>query len=144
MDEIGFAAHTYSTLKEAESAVNITCAEVVISPSGFYIYASNRDVSANTDPSRSRSSISVFAVYEHANRVYTLDLVQKVSSLGNYPRYFQLLNGGSNLVLVNQLDNTFVSFVVDPFTGLIDSNSAVVSKPKSPALLQPSFTLFRQ
>mmetsp|Transcript_31381 Transcript_31381/g.45133 ORF Transcript_31381/g.45133 Transcript_31381/m.45133 type:complete len:1278 (-) Transcript_31381:297-4130(-) len=142
MDATTFAANTYSTLMEAESNVDITSAEVVISPNGNYVYASNRDVSKNPNPSR--SSISVFAVTEDPPNSFSLTLVQKVSSLGNYPRYFQLLNGGSDLVLVNQLDNTFVSYEVNPVDGLIDTNSAVISKPKSPALLQPSYTLFQQ
>jgi len=145
MDASSFAANTYSTLQEGESKVDINSAEVVISPSGYYVYASNRDVSKT--PNRiSRSSITVFSVLEDSTvtpSIFSLILQQKVL-VGDYPRYFQLLNEGSNLVLVNQLDNTFISYLVDPIGGLIDINSAVISKPKSPALVEPSYTLFRQ
>ena len=71
-----------------------------------------------------------------------VSILQHVSSRGDYPRYFQLVRNGTNLVLVNQVDNNFVSFLVNPTTGLIDDSSAVITMPTNPALIQPSHTLF--
>eukprot|EP00597_Dinobryon_sp_UTEXLB2267_P004479 CAMPEP_0170058040 /NCGR_PEP_ID=MMETSP0019_2-20121128/807_1 /TAXON_ID=98059 /ORGANISM="Dinobryon sp., Strain UTEXLB2267" /LENGTH=577 /DNA_ID=CAMNT_0010262871 /DNA_START=359 /DNA_END=2092 /DNA_ORIENTATION=- len=136
-----FAAATVSTLVPGQDTSDMLAAELAISPNGRFVYASNRDVAS---PSRGRSTIVVFAVQYSSSAVASLRFLQSVSSKGDYPRYFQLVRNGTNLVVVNQIVNNFVSFLVDPGTGLINEASAVITNPSYPALDQPSFTLFRK
>ena len=135
-----YNAVTVSTLRPEDDPSNMLAAELAFSPSGQFLYASNRDTAT---PSEQRSSIAVFEVVGTSSTA-SLKLLQHVSSRGDYPRYFQLVRNGTNLVLVNQIDSNFVSFLVNPVTGLIDDGSAVITTPTRPALVQPSCTLFKE
>ena len=81
----------------------------------------------------------MFEVVGDASNI-SLNMIQQVTSNGNYPRYFQLIKGGAELVLVNQADSNFVSYLVDVDTGLIDEESAVITT--HPYLYKPTHTLF--
>jgi 6-phosphogluconolactonase (cycloisomerase 2 family) len=130
-----------SSLADGVSNDDVTAAEVWISRDSKYVYSSNRDVA---NPSQGRSSIAVFEVVaDYSNAMFSLNRIQVVSSRGDYPRYFQLVNEGSSLLLLNQMDNSVVSFEVDPVTGMIDEGSATITKPDYPSLVGPSCTLFR-
>jgi len=128
---------TVSTLRAQADAKDMRASEISFSPNGNYLYASNRDVSEA--PVRFRSSIAVFEVVGDASNI-SLNMIQQVTSNGNYPRYFQLIKGGAELVLVNQADSNFVSYLVDVDTGLIDEESAVITT--HPYLYKPTHTLF--
>ena len=116
------SSSTYSTLPEGNDPVQMNCGEVVISSSdsgGRFVYASNRDCTAvSTDqdaiPAQRmyRSTVAVFQIVPDGSESYTLQLLQHVSSCGDFPRYIQLLRNGTELVLVNQADSNFVSFLV--------------------------------
>mmetsp|Transcript_12288 Transcript_12288/g.16861 ORF Transcript_12288/g.16861 Transcript_12288/m.16861 type:complete len:376 (+) Transcript_12288:3-1130(+) len=127
---------TISTLRAQADATDMRAAEITFSPNGKFLYASNRDVA--TDPTRFRSSIAVFEVTGETN--ISLKMIQQVTSNGNYPRYFQLIKEGTELIVVNQIDNNFVSYLVDVDTGLIDEESAVITT--HPYLYKPTHALF--
>lgn len=169
-DPVTYSGWSYPIFGVEISKANITASEIHISPNGRFVYVSTKDLK-EPGIETSKSGIVVFEVlvmdYTTFPLTFQMQHVQTVSSQGNYPRfdiyhqisyiyfnlncvlpslnrYFRLLNGGTDLVLVNQIDNNFVSFAVDADTGMLDINSAVVSAPRSPKLLQPSFTLFAQ
>ena len=103
------SSSTYSTLPEGNDPVQMNCGEVVKSSSdsgGHFVYASNRDCTAvSTDqdaiPAQRmyRSMVAVFQIVPDSSESYTLQLLQHVSSCGNFPRYIQLLRNGTELVL---------------------------------------------
>lgn len=138
------SSSTFSTLPEGNEPVHMSCAEVVISSSdsgGRFVYASNRDRTASSTEKRMyRSTVAVFQIVSGGSESYKLQLLQHVSSCGDFPRYIQLLRNDTELVLVNQADSNFVSFLVDPTTGCIQEGSAVVTTHHH--LRHPTHTLF--
>jgi 6-phosphogluconolactonase len=80
------------------------CAEIAVSPSGKFVYGSNRG----------HDSIAVFAVNP---RKGTLTAVERVSTQGKTPRHFAIDPTGSYLIVGNQDSNSLVVFRVDRKTG---------------------------
>lgn len=87
---------TVSTLPDGFSGTNTT-AEVVVHPSGRFVYGSNRG----------HDSIAVFVVDPGDG---TLKPVQRASTLGNTPRNFRLDPTGSFLFAANQQSGNVVVF----------------------------------
>lgn len=108
---------TVSTLPPGFAEEN-SCAEIVVSADGKYVYGSNRG----------HDSIVVFAVNEQTG---LLAPVQYVSVEGGHPRHFALTPNGNYLIAANRDTNNIVTFRVDQTTGKLQSSgqSIEVSKP---------------
>jgi 6-phosphogluconolactonase len=94
---------TVSTLPRDYKGENTT-AELVVHPSGRFLYGSNRG----------HDSIVVFAIDPEKGR---LTFVEDVPTLGKEPRNFALDPTGAWLFAANQNSNTVVLFKVNPKTG---------------------------
>jgi 6-phosphogluconolactonase len=95
-----------------------TCAEVQISPSGRFLYGSNRG----------HDSIVIYAI----DRVDgTLTCVGHASTQGKTPRHFALDPAGEFLLAANQDTNSVVAFRLDPASGelVATGHSAAVPTP---------------
>jgi 6-phosphogluconolactonase len=105
---------TLSTLPSDYTGQN-TCAEVQVSPSGKFVYASNRG----------HDSIAIFRIETDG----TLTLTGHQSTLGQTPRHFHAEPSGRFLVVANQSSNNVVTFSVDPSTGALTPTGTMVSVP---------------
>ena len=94
---------TISTLP-AGFAGTSTCAELQVSPSGEFLYASNRG----------HDSIARYAIDQGAG---TLALVGHQETRGQTPRHFALSPRGEFLLVANQDSDNLVAFQVDPSSG---------------------------
>jgi 6-phosphogluconolactonase len=94
---------TLSTLPKDFSTNNI-CAEIVIHPSGKFLYGSNRG----------HDSIAVFAVDRKSGR---LTLMEHLSSQGRTPRHIAIDPTGRWLLAENQDSDSVIVFALDPDTG---------------------------
>ncbi len=81
------------------------CAEIVASPDGRFVYASNRG----------HDSIAVFAIDERSG---ALSAAGHVSTRGKTPRNFALSPDGQWLVAANQDSDSVVLFRIEPQSGL--------------------------
>ena len=88
-------------------------AEIVVAPSGRFLYVSNRG----------DSSIAVFSIEETAG---TLSLVACESSHGQGPRFIGLDPSGTFLYAANERSDTIVGFRVDKLTGKLMPTGDVV------------------
>jgi 6-phosphogluconolactonase (cycloisomerase 2 family) len=98
-----------------------TAAEVVVAPSGRFVYASNRG----------HDSLAILAVDQATGLLTPLDWV---STQGKIPRHFNLDPTGSFLYAENQDSGTVVTFRVDSITGRLTPTGHVV-EAGSPACL---------
>jgi 6-phosphogluconolactonase len=94
---------TISTLPKGFKETN-TAAEVVVHPSGKYVYSSNRG----------HDSIAIFSVEPITGRLTSLG---HESTQGKTPRNFSVDPTGTFLLAANQDSNSVVVFRVDPATG---------------------------
>lgn len=97
------AIETVSTLPSDFSGTSY-CAHVHVSPSGKFLYGSNRG----------HNSIVVFAIDQRTGK---LTLVEHVSTEGNWPRNFTIDPSGKFLLVANQRSDNVVVFSIDPSTG---------------------------
>jgi 6-phosphogluconolactonase len=97
---------TISTLPDGVSGASNTGAEIQVSPSGRFVYGSNRG----------HDSIVIYAIDAASGR---LSLVGHQATGGDTPRSFQLEPSGRLLLVANQGSNEVVSFRVDQQTGLL-------------------------
>jgi 6-phosphogluconolactonase len=91
-----------------------TTAEVVVHPSGRFVYGSNRG----------HDSIAVFKV-DPANG--TLTAVEHVSTQGRTPRNFSIDPSGRWLIAANQDGNSLVVFAVDQTSGRLTPTGQTVT-----------------
>lgn len=108
--------HTLSTLPGNFKGTNST-AEVQISPSGKFLYGSNRG----------HDSIAIFSIDMATGR---LTPVGHSSTLGKTPRNFGIDPTGSWLLAANQGSDTVVVFRIDPATGALKPTGATVTVSK--------------
>ncbi|HET6979380.1 MAG TPA: lactonase family protein [Pyrinomonadaceae bacterium] len=94
---------TVSTLPTDFSGTSY-CADVHVSPSGKFLYGSNRG----------HNSIVVFQIDQLTGK---LTLVEHVSTEGNWPRNFTLDPSGNFLLVANQRSENVVVFSIDAATG---------------------------
>ena len=94
---------TVSTLPSDFSGVSY-CADVHVSPSGRFLYGSNRG----------HNSIVVFEIDPRTGK---FTLVQHISTEGNWPRNFTLDPSGRFLLVANQRSDNVVTFSIDGRTG---------------------------
>ena len=107
--------HTITTLPVEFKGANI-CAEIQISPSGLFLYASNRG----------HESIVTFAI----NRVDgSLSTVGYKSTQGKTPRHFSIDPQGSFLLVANQDTDTVVTFRIDPTSGELCATGQITHVP---------------
>jgi 6-phosphogluconolactonase len=88
--------------------------EIAISPSGEFVYVSNRYSTQGTFTGE--GSVGVFAVSPTDG---TLNPVEFESSRGALPRHFMLSQDGSTLVVGNQSSNNIAVFSVNTETGAL-------------------------
>lgn len=98
------------------------CAEVAVSPSGKFVYGSNRG----------HDSIAVFAVDAKKG---TLTQVERVPTQGKTPRHFAIDPTGSYMLAGNQESNNLVVFQIDRRTGRLTPTGQVLSV-SSPACVR--------
>ena len=103
---------TISTLPANFKGID-NSSEIGISPSGRFLYASNRG----------HDSITVFAIDPGKG---TLTKIRVVPTHGKIPRNFALDPTGKYLVAANQKSNQMVVFAVDPTTGLLQATGQVL------------------
>lgn len=106
---------TVSALPEGFSGYN-DAADIHLSPSGRYLYSSNRG----------HNSIAVFSVDQADG---SLKLLQNASCEGDAPRNFLVLPDGSQLLVANQKTGNIVLFSVNEETGLIQSQGTILEVP---------------
>jgi 6-phosphogluconolactonase len=97
------AIDTVSTLPGDFSGTSY-CADVHVSPSGKFLYGSNRG----------HNSIVVFSIDQSSGK---LTLVEHVSTEGNWPRNFTIDPTGDFLLVANQRSDNVVVFSIDASTG---------------------------
>jgi 6-phosphogluconolactonase len=117
------AIQTLSTLPSTYTANNST-AEVVVAPSGRFVYGSNRG----------HDSIVIFAIEKGTG---LLTPVGWESTQGRTPRYFGLDPSGTHLYAANQNTDTIAIFRVDESTGTLTPTKEIVK------VVSPSTIVFR-
>ena len=110
---------TLSTLPAGTDGTNNTCAEVVVAPSGNFVYGSNRG----------NDSIVTFSVDGTSGK---LKYIGVTPSGGNVPRSFTLSTDGRLMLVANESGNV-TSFSVNTATGALSKISSV------PAPVAPQF-----
>jgi len=98
------------------------CADVHVSPSGKFLYGSNRG----------HNSIVVFAIDQPTGK---LTPVEHVSTEGNWPRNFTIDPSGGFLLVANQRSDNVVVFSIDPSTGRLKPSGVNEAIP-SPVCLR--------
>jgi 6-phosphogluconolactonase len=99
---------TISTLAKG-NGLQASCADIHITPSGNYLYATNRGQFNN------------IAMYSISSKTGELTLIGHQSSKGKTPRNFIIDRTGSYLLVANQDSDNVVTFRINPETGkLID------------------------
>ena len=96
--------HTYSTLPQGTSGANNSCAELVVAPSGNFVYGSNRG----------HDSIVTFSI----DATGKLTFIGTTPSGGNVPRSFALSADGKLMLVANESGNV-TSFSVNVATGAL-------------------------
>lgn len=110
------AVQTIGTLPDEYAGPANTTAEVLVDPSGRFLYGSNRG--SNT--------IALFSVDLMDGR---LDPVEHVSTRGDWPRNFRLAPGGEFLLVANQRSDDVQVFGVDSGTGRLAPTGTSISIP---------------
>ena len=121
------AIQTVATVPDGFPGANY-CADIHITPSGKFLYGSNRG----------HDSIVVFAVDEGTGR---LRYVQHQPTQGSFPRNFAIDPTGKYLLVANQKSDTIVVFRIAPSSGTLTPTGHVVRVP-SPVCLKmiPTFS----
>ncbi|WP_437523166.1 lactonase family protein [Sorangium sp. So ce726] len=111
------ALATVSTLPDGASAEGNFSAEVQVSPSGKFVYGSNRG----------HDSIAIFAVDPERG---TLTPAGHASTQGMTPRHFQISPTGKLMLVANQDSSNIVAFHVDEATGALEPTGRVTEVPE--------------
>jgi len=104
-----------STLPEGYEGAS-TCADIHVSASGDFVYASNR-------------GHNTIAIFRRDPQAGTLRSVGHESTQGKTPRSFAIEPGGRFLLAANQDSDSIVSFRIDPETGKLRPTGHVASVP---------------
>ena len=92
------------TLPDGASAAKLSTAEVLVEPSGRWVYVSNRG----------HDSIAVFAIDQDSGR---LTSAGHVATQGRTPRHFALDGAGTRMYVANQDSDSIVQFRIDQQSG---------------------------
>ena len=106
---------TVSTLPSDFSGVSY-CADVHVSPSGKFLYGSNRG----------HNSIVVFEIDQRTGKLKQLE---HVSTEGKWPRNFTIDPTGRFLLVANQHTDNVVTFSIDQRTGRLTSTGHITEIP---------------
>ena len=93
-----------------------TCADVHVTPSGQFLYGSNRG----------HDSIVMYKIDRNTGQ---LEYIGHESTRGNTPRNFAIDPAGKFLIAANQDSDTIVTFRIDPPTGKLHATSQVTQVP---------------
>ena len=93
-----------------------TCADVQVTPSGRFLYASNRG----------HDSLVIYRIGQRTGR---LTYVGHQSTQGRTPRQFEIDPTGRFLLVGNQDADTIVSFRIDPRAGTLEPTGQVLQVP---------------
>ena len=96
--------HYLSTLPEGASAERLSTAQILVEPSGRFVYVSNRG----------HNSIAIFAIDQETGR---LTAVGHEPTQGETPRNFAIDASGTYLYAANQNSGTIIHFRIDQQTG---------------------------
>lgn len=91
-------------------------AEIVLHPSGKFLYASNRGNS---------NTIAIFRVVRNGLPIPA----GHVSSMGRLPRFFGTDPSGRFLIVANQGSGNLITFSIDPVSGALSPTGAAVTIP---------------
>lgn len=120
--EILRRVQTVNALPE-DFAGESTCADIHISPSGNYLYGSNRG----------HDSIVVY----HINQADgTLTYVEHTPTLGRTPRNFAITPDGRYLLAANQDTHTIVTFALDRESGRLTETGQIVELDTKPVCIK--------
>lgn len=106
---------TVSTIPAGFSAPSY-CADLHVSPSGRFLYGSNRG----------HDSIVVFAIDKRSGE---LSMIEHVSTGGKWPRNFTIDPTGNFLLAANQRSDSVVTFHVDSKTGRLTPTGHIAEIP---------------
>jgi 6-phosphogluconolactonase len=106
---------TISTLPQDRRGAN-TCADVHISPSGKFLYGSNRG----------HDSIVIYKIDQTTGRLHCIG---HESTRGNTPRNFAIDPAGNFLLAANQDSDTVVTFLIDPQSGQLHPSGQITGVP---------------
>lgn len=106
---------TISTLPRDFSGTSY-CADVHVSPSGRFLYGSNRG----------HNSIVVFEIDNRSGR---LRQIEHVSTEGKWPRNFTIDPSGRFLLVANQHTDNVVTFKIDPQSGRLTPTGQIAEIP---------------
>ena len=115
------AQQTISTLPDEFDGEN-TCAQVLVSPDGRFVYGSNRG----------HDSIAIFAIDEGSGQVTT---VGHAPTRGNTPRNFTIDPSGNWVLAANQESDTVVTMRRIAETGVLSEPLSVFDMPSVVALV---------
>jgi 6-phosphogluconolactonase len=107
---------TVPTLPAGASAAGASCADIHVSPSGRFLYGSNRG----------HNSIVSYKIDEQTGR---LEYLEHVSTQGKKPRNFVIAPNGKFLLVANQDSDNIVVFQVDEHTGRLKATGQAVNVP---------------
>ena len=93
-----------------------TCADLQVSPSGQFLYGSNRG----------HDSIVIYKIDQSTGR---LSCIGHESTRGNTPRNFAIDPAGNFLLAANQDSDTIVTFRIDPQTGKLHPTGQITEVP---------------
>lgn len=108
-------AETISTLPADFKGIS-TCAEILVHPSGKFIYATNRG----------HNSVAVFSIQSKTGR---LKLVQHISTQGKTPRNCEFDPTGNWLLVTNQDSSNTVVFRINRKTGWLTQVGDPIAVP---------------
>lgn len=118
---------TISTVPAGVSGSANSCAEILVSPNGKFLYGSNRG----------HNSIVSYKIDEETGK---LEYLEHISTKGKTPRNFTISPNGRFLLVANQDSNNIVVFRLDEETGKLQTTEINVQVPKPVCLkLIPSF-----
>jgi 6-phosphogluconolactonase len=106
---------TVSTLP-ADFTGKSYCADVHVSPSGRFLYGSNRG----------HNSIVVFSIDQRTGKP---SVIEHTSTEGNWPRNFVIDPTGRFLLVANQRSDNVVVFRIDPRTGRLKPSGQTAELP---------------
>jgi len=106
---------TIATLPENFQGLS-TCADVLVEPSGQFLYGSNRG----------HDSLAIYKIDQNSGR---LDCIGHESTRGKTPRNFAIDPAGNFLLAANQDSDTMITFRIDPRTGKLNPTGQVTDVP---------------
>ncbi|MCU0706809.1 MAG: lactonase family protein [Pirellula sp.] len=109
--------NTESTIPEGKAVPGGSTAEVLVHPSGRFVYGSNRGP----------NTIALFTIDPKTGRIRR---IENFDTLGKIPRNFRIAPQGTFLIAENQESDSIYSFRIDTGTGFLKPTGFSISTPK--------------